>query len=83
MAVSILRDAHAEPARVGFTARAANAVRRNRSKRLLREAFRPCIERLPAGADAVVAARADLSQMSLAEVRAAVGSAMTKAGVPC
>lgn len=57
------------------------AVRRNRTKRLIREAVRLVQSGIKPGCDVVVMARADLSEKSFKEVRAAVDSLLKKSGL--
>jgi ribonuclease P protein component len=71
------------PARVGLTVGrgVGNAVKRNRARRLLREAVRAtCIK---AGSDVVLVAKPPLAQSSLADVRAALDTALERAGASC
>jgi len=71
------------PARVGFTVSTSvgNAVKRNRARRLLREAVRAtCIRR---GMDVVVMAKPPLAASSLSEARAALGRALERVGASC
>jgi len=71
------------PTRVGFAVGAGvgNAVNRNRAKRLLREAVRAtCIK---PGSEVVLVAKPPLAKSSLQEVRAALDSALERAGVSC
>ena len=58
------------PARLGVTAskHVGDAVRRNRTKRLVREAFRLHGELFPDGVDVVVIARAGAPDLGLADV---------------
>jgi ribonuclease P protein component len=62
----------AGPGRLGITAskQVGNAVARNRSKRLVREAFRLDPGLLPEGIDLVVIVRAGTPELGLAQVRA-------------
>jgi ribonuclease P protein component len=72
-----------EQARVGFAVGAGigNAVKRNRAKRLLREAARAtCIK---PGSDVVLVAKPPLAKSSFEEVRAALDAALERAGVSC
>jgi ribonuclease P protein component len=70
-------------ARVGFAVGAGvgNAVKRNRAKRLLREAARAtCIK---PGSNVVLVAKPPLAKSSIQEVRAALDAALERAGVSC
>jgi len=71
------------PARVGLTVGTGvgNAVKRNRARRLLREAVRAgCIK---PGFDVVLVAKPPLVESSLAETRAALDLALERAGASC
>ncbi|MBI3763466.1 MAG: ribonuclease P protein component [Chloroflexi bacterium] len=72
-----------ELSRFGFTAGKAvgGAVRRNRAKRLLREAVRAHLSRIQSGWDLVWIARAPIARAKFAEVRAAVGRRLGRARV--
>ena len=69
--------------RVGFAVGAGigNAVKRNRAKRLLREAARATCVKL--GSDVVLVAKPSLVGSSFTEVRAALDAALERAGVSC
>jgi len=56
-----------------------DAVRRNRQRRLLREAFRTARPDLPAGFDLVLLPRASLVSMSMTDVRDALCDAARRA----
>ena len=66
----IAPSSEGRPARLGVTAskHVGDAVRRNRTKRLVREAFRLHPELFPDGIDLVVIARAGAPTLSLADV---------------
>ena len=71
------------PARVGYAVggRLGNAVKRNRARRLLREAVRAtCIK---PGSDVVLVGKPALVGRSLDEVRAALETALKRAGASC
>ena len=69
--------------RFGFIAskRVGNAVKRNRAKRLLREAVRQNFSFIPAGWDCVLIARAPLPEATFAQVKAAVTQLLERAGL--
>jgi ribonuclease P protein component len=72
-----------QPARVGFAVGSSvgNAVKRNRARRLLREAVRAaCIE---SGNDVIVVGRPAIAGRSFAEVRDALWIALERAGLLC
>lgn len=58
-----------------------SAVKRNRIKRLMRESVRLRWEEIIPGADVVFMARADISEMSFADVDKAVDSLLKKSGL--
>lgn len=60
------------PSRLGVTVtkKVGTAVRRNRVKRLVREAFRLCPDLLPSGIDLVVIAKDGAPTLRLADVQA-------------
>lgn len=71
-------------ARAGFIVSnkvSKSAVRRNRTKRRVREAVRLRWEGIRPGIDLVVMARADLSEKSFADVDKAVDSLLKKSGL--
>lgn len=71
------------PARVGLTvgATVGNAVKRNRARRLLREAVRVTCVR--SGVDVVLMAKPAIAGSSLAETREALTRALERAGASC
>jgi ribonuclease P protein component len=73
----------APPTRVGFAAGVSvgKAVRRNRAKRLLREAVRARARDVARGWDLVFIARAPLASASLREAQAAVDALLRRAQV--
>lgn len=70
----------AGPARLGLVAsrKVGTAARRNRIKRLVREAFRKGAFSAPQGTDIVVILRAGLPDMSQAEVESVLGAARNR-----
>lgn len=70
--------------RLGVTAtrKLGNSVRRNRARRLVREAFRRCREELPAGFDYVVVARGPLLSLKPGEIRPLLIRSASRATTP-
>lgn len=77
----VRRDDEAPP-RIGLAVgrRVGAAARRNRARRLLREAVRPLIPRLVA-CDIVITARPGIARLGLAELQSSVASAAGRAGL--
>jgi len=69
--------------RFGFTTGKAlgSAVRRNRAKRLLREAIREHLTAIEPGWDIVVIARAMIFESSWSEIQAAITNLIQRAGL--
>lgn len=76
----ILRTEGATTARLGVIASrgAGDAVRRNRAKRLLREAFRRLRPALPPGLDMVAVAKGPLAEAGLSDVEGALRDALDR-----
>ena len=69
--------------RVGVTAgrSVGGAVRRNRGKRLLREAMRPLLKELPLGWDLILIARNPLPSKHLLDIRAVLETLLRRANL--
>ena len=69
--------------RVGFTVgrRAGTAVKRNRAKRLLREAYRSLADRLPKDVDLILVGRQTTPQSNAGEVTRALEDLARRAGI--
>jgi len=78
-----VESVHAGPSRFGFTAGkgVGTAVKRNRAKRLLREAVRARAPEIAPGWDLVFIARRPLAAGSLGQAREAVSGLLQRAGV--
>jgi ribonuclease P protein component len=72
-----------DPTRAAFVAgaRIGTAVRRNRSRRRMREALRGFGDRLLPGADLVLAARASTADADFRALQAAIGSVLEAEGL--
>lgn len=83
LAVLIVSPGDVAETRFGFTAARSlgNAVRRNRAKRLLREAARFFLADIRSGWDVVLIARAPILEVGFADVRSAVGQLFRKSGL--
>lgn len=70
----------AEPARLGLVTsrKVANAVGRNRVRRLLREVFRTNLGAFPRGADVVVIARTGAAELALPVVRGEILASLAR-----
>jgi ribonuclease P protein component len=82
-AEAVPRTASAPRTRCGFVAgkKVGPAVKRNRAKRLLREAVRARQEALAGGWDLVFVARSGLAQATLEQTQAAVNQLLKRANV--
>ena len=81
--VLIVQAANEGQLRVGVTASrtVGTAVKRNRAKRLLREAVRTVLPTLPSGRDILLVARPPLLSCNMFEVRDALLTLLRRAGL--
>jgi len=83
VAVGAWRRGDCGPTRVAFVAgrRVGKAVRRNRARRRVREAYRLLGERVRPGADVVLVAREQTPDMSFDRLQAAIREALAAEGL--
>ncbi len=83
VAVGVYHRDDMEPTRAAFVAgrRTGSAVRRNRARRRLREAFRLEIENLAPGADVVLVARKLTGSADFQQLRADIREALQREGL--
>ena len=81
--VLFFRPNHLPYHRTGFLAskKVGNSVKRNRARRLMKEAYRTLFEELPQGYDFIIIARNTISGRKCADVEKSLKSAFKKTGV--
>ena len=81
--VLFFRPNHLPYNRTGFLAskKAGNSVKRNRARRLMKEAYRTFYGELPQGYDFIIIARNTISGRKCADVEKSLKSAFKKTGV--
>ncbi len=83
LVVLVAHPSELKQVRIGVAAgkTAGTAVRRNRAKRLLREAMRPLLSSFASGWDLILIARPALTTATLADTRAALINVLQRARV--
>ena len=83
LVVLVAQPSELKQIRVGVTAgkTTGTAVRRNRAKRLLREAMRPLLSSLASGWDLILIARPALTTATLADTRLALINLLQRAQI--